>query len=81
MNLARRAARFTKNRQDLDNHEARKAAERVAADKQKDDILRAKLDGLASGFYYPSLDSLILNYYQTTGCARLRKLREKSPTD
>jgi hypothetical protein len=59
-NLARRAASFKKNRQDLDNHRLRKAAERIAADKRKDDALRVKLNSVAGMFCRPNTSSLIL---------------------
>jgi hypothetical protein len=59
-NLARRAASFKKNRQDLDNHRFRKAAERIAADKRKDDALRLKLNSVAGMFCRPNTSSLIL---------------------
>jgi hypothetical protein len=59
-NLARRAASFKKNRQDLDNHRLRKAAERIAADKRKDDALRVKLNSVAGMFCRPSTNSPIL---------------------
>jgi len=59
-NLARRAASFKKNRQDLDNHRLRKAAERIAADKRKDDALRVKLNSVAGKFCRPSTSSLML---------------------
>jgi hypothetical protein len=61
-NLARRSASFKKNRQDLDNHQLRKAAERAAADKRKDDALRVKLNSVAGNIHYSSMSSLILIY-------------------
>jgi hypothetical protein len=59
-NLARRAASFKKNRQDLDNYKLRKTAERIAADKRKDDALRVKLNSVAGMFCRPNTSSLIL---------------------
>jgi hypothetical protein len=62
-NLARRSASFKKNRQDLDNHQLRKAAERAAADKRKDDALRVKLNSVAGTFhYFGGVSPLILIY-------------------
>jgi len=76
-NLARRAASFTKNRRDLDNYQVRKAAERVAADKRKDDALRGKLNGLAGGSYCSNVNHRYLFVQQTIGCDHLRELRVK----
>ena len=59
-NLARRSASFKKNRQDLDNHRLRKAAERVAADKREDDALRVKLNSVAGKFNCTSMSSPLL---------------------
>lgn len=59
-NLARRAASFKKNREDLDNAKLRKAAARAAADKRKDDELRMKLNSLAGRFSYYEVSSLVL---------------------
>lgn len=59
-NLARRAASFKKNRQDLDNHRLRKAAERVAADKRKDEELRVKLNSVAGKSQCLSITSPVL---------------------
>lgn len=59
-NLARRSASFKKNRQDLDNYQLRKAAERAAADKRKDDALRMKLNSAAGKFHYSGVSSLTL---------------------
>ena len=56
-NLARRSASFKKNRQDLDNYQLRKADERAAADKRKDDALRVKLNSVAGKLYDPSMSS------------------------